>query len=128
MLTLPKKSSAVNYDGVDPVFDLAAPLLSDYFMRKGLKCLVTSAHDGDHSTHSAHYQGRALDLRSQGVRNTQEFCNGLVTLLNTADLPGTFYVVWEGDHIHLEWAPKGMQPNIVNYQPGKYLYDSTKKA
>ncbi len=128
MLNLPKKNSTVIYDGLAPVFDLAGPILAGYFLKKGLKCLVTSANDGKHSVHSAHYFGHALDLRSQGVRDSQGFCIGLINTLNTSDLAGTFYVVWEGDHIHLEWAAVGAMPNIVGYKPGKYFYDSVNNS
>lgn len=125
MLQIPKKNDDVNYENLAPELEAAGPVLMEFFSKKGLQCLVTSAHDGDHSKHSAHYSGRALDLRSRGVKAPQPFCIGLQKALLTTSTTGNFFVVWEGNHIHLEWCPKNEIPNIVGYRPDKFYYDST---
>ena len=125
MLQIQRKNAQVTYTDLAPEIEAAGPAIQEYFSRKGLQCLVTSARDGAHSKHSAHYTGRALDLRSRGVKAPQPFCIGLQKAIASSSDTGNYFVVWEGNHIHLEWCPKGEVPNIVGYRPDKFYYDST---
>lgn len=125
MLQIPKKTADVTYTNLAPELEAAGPAIMDFFAKKGLQCLVTSAFDGQHSKHSAHYRGRALDLRSRGVKASTPFCIGLQKALAAVPVDGSFFVVWEGNHVHLEWCPKDEIPNIVGYKPDKFFYDST---
>lgn len=124
MLQIPKKNEQVNYSDLAQDLEKAGPAIVEYFGRKGLRAVVTSANDGSHSRHSAHYLGRALDLRTWGVKSRAPFCIGLQKALAPLSTSGNFFVVWESDHIHLEWCPKNELPNIVGYKEGRYFYDS----
>lgn len=122
-MELPKKDNTVKFEGLHEAILAAMQPIFTYYQKKGLKALVTSGKDGTHSKNSAHYKGQALDLRSMGVKNPGPFCAGLQGALAMAGIPnGYFYVVWENDHIHVEWASRGEAPNIVGYKPGKYYY------
>ncbi len=125
MLQIPKKTAEVNYENLEPEIEKIGPAVVEYFGKKGLNALVTSAFDGEHSKHSAHYKGRGLDLRSRGIRAPQSFCLGLQKVLAPLSEKGNYFIVWEGDHVHLEWCPKGEIPNIVGYKLGKFFYDAT---
>lgn len=125
MLLIPKKNDEVNYLNLAPELESAGPAIMDFFSKKGLQCLVLSANDGVHSKHSAHYKGRALDFRSRGVKAPNPFCIGLQKALLAVSDTGHFFVVWEGNRVHVEWCPKDEIPTIVGYKPGKLFYDST---
>lgn len=125
MLTLQKKGPQVVYAGLESEIVNVGQAIEDYFNMKGLPCIVTSAFDGEHSKHSAHYKGRALDLRSKGIKAPQAFCLGLQKVLAPLSTSGKYFIVWEGDHVHLEWCPLQEIPNIVGYRPDKFFYDAT---
>lgn len=125
MLQIPRKSEKVTYTGLASALEAAGPAIMDFFARKGLQCLVLSAFDGEHSKHSAHYKGRALDFRSRGVKAPQAFCMDFHKALQAVAVDGSFFVVWEGNRVHLEWCPPYEIPTIVGYRPGKFFYDAT---
>ncbi len=125
MFPIQRKNDDVKYENLEPEIEKVGQAIIDYFGKKGLPCVVTSAVDGKHSKHSAHYKGRALDLRSRWVKAAQPFCTGLQKVLAPLSTTGKFFVVWEGNHIHMEWCPNKEIPNIVGYRPDKFFYDAT---
>ena|SRR3989304_1452723 len=65
---------------------------------------VTSVTEGTHKRASAHYTGRAFDLRTPVTTNATGFVNLHEKLL--AELGAEFDVVIEADHWHVEYDPK----------------------
>lgn len=68
---------------------------------------ITSAADGDHMINSLHYKNRAFDVRIWNIvgDRTQEaeaWCGRLRSTLGK-----DYDVVLEGNHIHIEYDPKG---------------------
>lgn len=76
---------------------------------------ITSGHegvpgDGVHGKDSLHYKGHAVDLRVRDVDNARahyQFVQALKILLGK-----DYDIVWEGDHIHVEYDPEAIQQNI----------------
>jgi len=67
-------------------------------------CVLTSAHDSTHHDDSLHYVGRAIDVRTREMSNSQQ-----QEVLNVCKLklgPLGFDVVLEKDHLHIEYDPK----------------------
>lgn len=133
MLTLEAKAAVV-WD-VCPELEAAQATLAKCYQDVKAKAVVTSARDSVHSKHSAHALGRALDLRITTlykeislyqVRAWYErilaFAHDVALALEHAALSGEYYVVLERDHIHVEWAPKGGQPNIQGWTEGRHVY------
>ena len=126
MINIKKKDATVNLD-VNTAFDAAIPVLKTAWLMLGLECVVTSGKDGVHSKNSAHYIGNALDLRIWEISNhmtPMAFGYNLAKSLLIICGPG-YYVVLEGDHIHLEYNAD--RPNIKGWVPGKYFYDGLEK-
>lgn len=63
---------------------------------------ITSITDGDHKAGSLHHTGEAVDLRSRDIDGT--VLMQILTQLR-AQLGGSFDVVLEKDHIHVEYDP-----------------------
>jgi hypothetical protein len=85
---------------LEQVVEAARP---QYAKRRNLENLViTSAHDGTHSDNSLHDDGLAVDLRTWGFSNAQA---RRVTTGIQAALGEKWDVVYEVDHIHIEFDP-----------------------
>jgi hypothetical protein len=71
----------------------------------GLDFTITSLTEGEHSEHSLHYKGLAFDMRTRDftVEQLESVFNHVKQKLN----PIGYDVVKEGDHIHVEYDPKG---------------------
>lgn len=65
--------------------------------------MVTAVKDGKHMTGSLHYKGLAADLRSKDV--PEAVLPALVSTLQSS-LGDQFDVVFEANHIHIEFDPK----------------------
>lgn len=61
----------------------------------------TSLLDGRHMVHSRHYSGLAADMRTWALVWPQEFATNLALTLGDE-----FDVIFEGDHLHLEFDPE----------------------
>lgn len=72
----------------------------EYFSQESMT--VTSLCEGHHKRGSAHYSGRAFDLRIWGL---EEDIENIVKCLKH-DLGDEFDVILESDHIHVEYDPK----------------------
>ena len=62
---------------------------------------ITSARDGVHMKNSLHYKGCAVDIRSRDMKNPLLVSEGLNNILGP-----DFDVIFEGDHIHIEYDKK----------------------
>ena len=69
----------------------------------GKEIVITSVFDGVHSKDSLHYSGNAFDLR---VWIYQEEEIKKLTSMLKSELGNNFDVVFEGDHIHVEYDQK----------------------
>ncbi len=81
--------------------------VEDIFGQHNSPTVITSAWDGKHSANSLHYVGRAVDLRTWYLNDAEETAELLQRLLNRRYGPA-FDVVWESDHIHLEYDPRSV--------------------
>ncbi|PHQ68463.1 MAG: hypothetical protein COB92_00595 [Robiginitomaculum sp.] len=68
----------------------------------GVTPVITSGGDGTHSTNSLHYDGNAVDLRTNNL--TQAQTTTVASALSTS-LGSDYDVVVESDHIHVEYDP-----------------------
>lgn len=85
---------------LDAVIEAARP---SYARRDSLQhFVVTSAHDGTHSEGSLHDDGLALDLRVWGFTEAEA---KRATAEIQRSLGERWDVVYEGDHIHVEYDP-----------------------
>jgi hypothetical protein len=127
MIGIAKKDSTVNLD-VNPAFEKALPVLKTAWAILGLDCVVTSGRDGEHSKNSAHYSGNALDLRIWDISKHMPLVTFGKNLANALKINcgDGFYVVIEGDHIHLEYGLE--TTNIKGWVKGKLFYDGTVTA
>lgn len=74
-------------------------VLKDY----GTELTITSAKDGKHKDGSRHYDGRAIDVRTWKIKGREVEAAAKIK----AKLGKDYDVVVEGDHIHVEYDPKG---------------------
>ena len=62
--------------------------------------IITSTFEGNHGSGSLHYADDAYDVGLPS-ENVKEIFNAI-----KEDLGASYDVVWEGDHIHIEYDPK----------------------
>jgi hypothetical protein len=68
--------------------------------------IVTYTTNGRHSERSLHYSGNAIDLRTRDL--TREQIAAIVEQLRE-ELGDDYDVIFEGDHIHIEYDPSDNQ-------------------
>jgi len=69
----------------------------------GKEPIITSANDGQHMVGSFHFVGKAIDLRTRNLSNSE----ARVILRELKLRLGTGYdIILESDHLHLEYDPK----------------------
>lgn len=120
MTTLCTKDSSVKLDLAtltdDRLLAIFRALLTTAPAMQGEAVMVTSVKDGRHSTHSRHYIGLAVDVRTYGTRlgaiapdnavpSQVELAEAWVLRLKQF-LGPDYDVVLERDHIHVEWDQK----------------------
>jgi len=90
----------VKFDGVQ------APILYALWVAEEVmgEATVTSLLDGQHSPHSKHYQGLAVDLRTRHL--PRERIEKVASELRSR-LGDDYDVVIEKTHLHVEFDPKG---------------------
>ena len=66
---------------------------------------VTSGRDGIHMKNSRHYTGDAIDIRSTDMKLPE-----YTTRKIGEELGNNFDVLFENDHIHIEYDPKKNKP------------------
>ncbi len=77
----------------------ALPILSDLFFSSTSELVITSTYEGTHSPGSLHYSNDAFDFRYVVLFNNF----GEESVLDA--LGNSFHVVFESDHIHVEYDP-----------------------
>jgi len=69
---------------------------------------MTSGSGGRHSYGSLHFNGNAIDIRSkdnEGVYFTKSFGDKVAETI-ASRLPNDYDIIFETNHIHMEWQPK----------------------
>lgn len=80
------------------------PVIDKEFEAIGKIAVITSAEEGKHKRDSLHYEGLAIDLRTFHLKSPQQ--SAMVKSLQKK-LGPDYDVVWEKDHIHVEFDPEG---------------------
>lgn len=142
---MPRTLSAkptVNWD-VCKEIEAAQDTIAMVYREAKAQAVVTSARDSKHSAKTAHTDGRALDLRitnlfrDVSIYSTKEWFQKVTAFAGVLaeklewwtlenGITGRFDVVVEEDHLHLEYTPSGMRPNIKNWQPTQLVYTTGK--
>ena len=79
--------------------------IRDEYRQHNIEVVITSGNDGRHSVTSKHYAGNALDIRTRTLPSPEEDGRAIAQRLNQS-LGRDFDVIFEGDHIHVEYDPK----------------------
>jgi len=82
---------------------LALIIANEIYANKGINMVITSVSDSVHSKTSLHYSGFACDLRTNGISIT--IINSIVDEIKLR-LTKEFDIIFEVDHIHIEYQPK----------------------
>ena len=93
----------VSVAGAEPEILYGMIVVQEVFREHRCEMVVTSVTDGTHSPGSLHYIGHAFDLRLYQI--PQAKLNAIIAQCRER-LPGSFDVVIESDHIHIEHQPK----------------------
>jgi hypothetical protein len=108
--------SGVDTRGIVPQLLLALMVAKSVYDKRDAEFTITSLCDGLHKRQSAHYSGRAADIRiwtlvsdfdwSQ-IKMTEASVIAVSIASEISSLLGEdFDCIAEKDHIHLEWDPK----------------------
>lgn len=100
-----KIKAGVTLHGLTPQMTVALLAAYDAYSQYGTELVITSGNDGRHSVTSKHYAGNAIDLRTRNLPRPQQDAVEIADILNTS-LGRDFDVLFEGDHIHVEYDPK----------------------
>lgn len=136
-MDLPLGSANTDPMVVAPLAIISGKLKAAWAVHHG-KCVLLHGKDGKHSESSAHYKGKAVDLRiwtlSFGLHQVSSrhwwqscvrFSRDLAGLLNSSpDATGHYYLVLEKHHIHLEYAAQNERPNIKSWKAGTFFYQT----
>jgi hypothetical protein len=74
---------------------------------------VTSASDGVHTRNSAHYEGRAVDLRTKAVPHVVSKISALKLALGAEWFLLHEAIGQANEHLHLEWRPAVPAPVVT---------------
>ena len=96
----------VSVAGMEPPPLYAMMVVQEVFREANHEMVITSVTDSKHSPGSLHYIGHAFDLRSHHI--PQPDLDKIVARCRER-LPGSFDVVLESDHIHIEHQPKAQR-------------------
>ena len=89
-----KTKPGASLEGAQPVLLDGLAKLDALWLKHGMELIVTAGTDGKHRVGSLHYLGLAADLRFP-LRDEIR-----------AALGPDWDVVWESDHVHVEFDPK----------------------
>ena len=93
-----------NGQQIHPVWhEFALEEIENTYSQYNSPCVITSAYDGKHRTNSFHYSGKALDFRTRTVKKSlrADLTNDIMRVLGIG-----FDVIFEGDHLHVEYDPR----------------------
>ena len=96
----------VSVAGLQPEALFGLMIVREVFREHNCEMTVTSVTDGTHSAGSLHYVGHAFDLRLYNI--PQAKLDAVIARCRER-LPGSFDVVVESDHIHIEHQPKAQR-------------------
>jgi hypothetical protein len=93
----------VKVAGLKPEIVLAAIVANEVYAVEGHSLTITSGTDGEHMPGSRHYTGQAIDIRTRILTDTET-----ETVANEIRkrLTDEYDVVFEGNHIHIEFDPE----------------------
>lgn len=102
------KSNHVNLAGLSPQIVLALFIAEQVYQTFGREITITSLNDSVHSETSLHYAGQAVDLRTQNPINGMKYFDDPLEVVRRikSRLNQDFDVMYEGDHIHIEYQPR----------------------
>ena len=96
------KDDTVCLTGIRPELLFGLTVANDVYASLGVELVITSANDARHSTTSLHYAGCAVELGTRNIPgDPATVAADLKSRLNV-----DYDVIFEGDHIHLEWQPR----------------------
>lgn len=92
----------VELGGLHVQLHMALTVAEKVWKSFGYELTVTSTTEGDHGTHSLHYAGYAVDLRTRDV--AQELVDQIASKLQSdlRSIDSRYDVVVEPTHIHVE--------------------------
>ena len=98
-----KIKKGTNVNGLKPEIVLIFPVVESVYKEYGAEAVLTSGVDSKHGDHSHHYKGLATDWRTRNVE--KQFHTSLTKRLRDS-LSEQYQVVYERNHIHIEFDPK----------------------
>lgn len=101
------KDDSINLSGMSPQILLALMVAENVYASYGTEVVITSVNDANHSSTSLHYSGNAVDIRVWNL--PEEVAPSVVADEIKAALNQHFDVLFEGDHIHIEYQPRNPQ-------------------
>jgi hypothetical protein len=93
----------VKLTNLQPQILVALITSDDVFAKYNKDCIITSANDRKHSLGSLHYKGLAIDIRTRHL--LKEDIPSITSEIKKA-LGSDYDVIFEKDHIHIEFDPK----------------------
>lgn len=98
----------MSFAGLAPQLVFALFVAEQVYEQFNREVTITSVNDSEHSETSLHYAGCAADLRTQNpINGTPYFEDPHEVVRRIKDrLNGDFDVMFEGDHIHVEYQPR----------------------
>ena len=86
--------------------EMVPAMLATYsvYIQIGYPCIITSGVEGKHKRQSAHYSGRAFDVRTKRVGMSSVVATRAKTMIQL-QLHEDYQVIVEGDHLHVEFDP-----------------------
>lgn len=98
-----KIKEGVELQGLQPQMFIAVTVADEVYEEFGLECVITSALDSEHRSHSLHYKGFALDIRTKNIPDDKTKAD-IVDRIQSR-LGSEFQVILEYNHIHIEFDP-----------------------
>lgn len=95
--------NGVKISGIDTELLMVIFIADGIYTRNKQIMTITSILDGKHSTNSLHYEGRAFDIRTH---DKSEAVNKHLFNELKRELDFICDIVFEKDHIHVEFQPK----------------------
>lgn len=94
----------VRLGDLKPQLLIAIMIANDVYKAHSQELVITSVDDSTHGKNSLHPSGNAFDLRTSYF--TKQECLQVTQELKEKMPTGDFDIVFENDHIHIEYDPK----------------------